>query len=692
MPAGWSYDTLLSSGTKESKRRIINTSSDIAQVKLLNRLLQNIGDTGSENAHQTAVVLADENLLVPALSSIPEGVNDINITMGYPLRQTSVYLLVRQLLDLQMNARTENEITRFSHREVLKILKNGVIVRLNNGAGSELLEEINEKNLLWIPSDRFTGSQVLSAVFRKADSPADLSGYLREILAMVLSVAENPDGDTGSISLQRNVRNEFIYRIILSLNRLDEIVNSPDIRLSVQTWARILDRLLRNQTVPFSGEPLSGIQIMGILETRTLDFKNLIILSVNEGVLPSVTAASSFVPFALREAFGMPSLNHQESIYAYHFYRLLHRAENVTFVYNSDSEGLRSGEMSRFLQQMKYDNKLAPEVITVSFEIQNPASVSDTLPHTEEHNQRLISRFTEKVKGTGRYISPSAINTWLNCRMKFYYRYVCGLEERERVTEEIDHAKVGTLLHSTIRSLYSDYIGKVLDSDTIERLSKNRELISSLISNNIIQQFGRDNHSIDKGNEFIIRNVVYVFINRILQTDKTAAPFRIISFEDLYMFPLTIKNNLGDLKLFIGGRIDRVDEKNGVVRIIDYKTGDVSDSINSLSDLFGDDRNKKDDAWLQTLVYCEMYLANKNDLKIMPSVYKLKRNPGPEDSEKLKISKTLTVKDYNDIRKEFLEYLNTTVRNIFNPDEPFTMTTDLWNKCSFCPYRKLCLR
>jgi hypothetical protein len=322
MPAGWSYDTLLSSGTKESKRRIINTSSDIAQVKLLNRLLQNIGDTGSENAHQTAVVLADENLLVPALSSIPEGVNDINITMGYPLRQTSVYLLVRQLLDLQMNARTENEITRFSHREVLKILKNGVIVRLNNGAGSELLEEINEKNLLWIPSDRFTGSQVLSAVFRKADSPADLSGYLREILAMVLSVAENPDGDTGSISLQRNVRNEFIYRIILSLNRLDEIVNSPDIRLSVQTWARILDRLLRNQTVPFSGEPLSGIQIMGILETRTLDFKNLIILSVNEGVLPSVTAASSFVPFALREAFGMPSLNHQESIYAYHFYRL----------------------------------------------------------------------------------------------------------------------------------------------------------------------------------------------------------------------------------------------------------------------------------------------------------------------------------------------------------------------------------
>jgi CRISPR/Cas system-associated exonuclease Cas4 (RecB family) len=469
-------------------------------------------------------------------------------------------------------------------------------------------------------------------------------------------------------------------------------VNSPDLKLSVQTWSRILDRLLRNQTVPFSGEPLSGIQIMGILETRTLDFKNLIILSVNEGVLPSVTAASSFVPFALREAFGMPSLNHQESIYAYHFYRLLHRAENVTFVYNSDSEGLRSGEMSRFLQQMKYDKKLAPEVITVSFEIQNPASVSDTVLHADEHNQRLISRFSENGKGTSRYISPSAINTWLNCRMKFYYRYVSGLEEREKVTEEIDHAKVGTLLHSTIKDLYSEYRGKVLDVKEIERLSSDRDLISSLISNNIIQHFGRGNHSLDKGNELIIRNVISVFIKRILQIDKTAAPIRIISFEDLYIFPLTVKNNGEDIKLMIGGRIDRIDEKNGVIRIIDYKTGEVIDSVSSVSDLFEDDRHKNLDAWLQTLIYCEMYLTDKPGLRIMPSVYKLKKNPGPEDSEKLRISKNLTVSDYHDVRKEFLENLNITIQKIFSIDEPFRMTLDKWSKCSYCPYRKLCLR
>ncbi len=169
--------------------------------------------------------------------------------------------------------------------------------------------------------------------------------------------------------VQRNIINEFIYRVVLSINRLETIVNNQEISFTSETYIRILDRMLRVQSVPFSGEPLTGIQIMGILETRALDFKNLIILSVNEGILPAVSAGSSFIPYSLREAFGIPSVNHQESIYAYHFYRLLQRAENVTFIYNSNSEGLRSGEMSRFLIQMKYDDALKPDFLDLSFEI-----------------------------------------------------------------------------------------------------------------------------------------------------------------------------------------------------------------------------------------------------------------------------------------------------------------------------------
>lgn len=691
MSAGWSYDTLLSSVSEKPVRRIINTSSDIAQVKLLPELISSLNGLTHENAHQTAVVLADENLLIPSLTSIPEEVTDINMTMGFPLRQTSIYVLVNQILDLQLNARTENEVTRFRHREVIKILKNSIIVEINKGTFDEILNEITEQNLLWIPSDRFSGSEMLSVIFRKVKDPMDVSNYLKEILLLVLSIPGNHGDDPRNVSLQRNVRNEFIYKIILTLNRLDEILKSPDITLTSETWVRILDRLLRNQTVPFSGEPLSGIQIMGILETRTLDFKNLIILSVNEGVLPSITSPSSFVPFALREAFGMPSLNHQESIYAYHFYRLLHKAENVTFVYNSDSEGLRSGEMSRFLQQMKYDKNLDPGVLTVSFGIRNPASIGDSIEHNQEHNKRLISRFAGEGKDK-RFISPSALNTWLNCRMRFYYRYVNGLVEKDKVTEEIDPAIVGTMLHAAVRKLYSDYVGKVLDINEIEKLSTNRDLIASLIGKTIIEHYGKQNGSLIKGNELIIKNVLTVFINRIFQIDKAAAPVRIISFEELLTFPLSVKCNEVDLTLLIGGRIDRIDNQNGVIRIIDYKTGEVNDSVSSVGALFNNDRNKNLDAWLQTLIYCETYLANKPDQKIIPSVYKLKKNPGSTDTDKLRIGKNLVIDDYHDIKAEFLEYLNMTVNKIFSPDEPFTMTSDSWSKCRYCPYRTLCLR
>ena len=186
-------------------------------------------------------------------------------------------------------------------------------------------------------------------VFTRPATTAMLSVYFRNILSLIASGNDHNESESGSKSTSGNIRNEFIYRVMLSLNRLETIVNRGDVTFSQETYMRILDKLLRVQSVPFSGEPLSGIQIMGILETRALDFKNLIMLSVNEGVLPAVSTGSSFIPFTLREAFGLPSINHQESIYAYHFYRLLQRAENVTFLYNSNSEGLKSGEMSRFL-------------------------------------------------------------------------------------------------------------------------------------------------------------------------------------------------------------------------------------------------------------------------------------------------------------------------------------------------------
>jgi CRISPR/Cas system-associated exonuclease Cas4 (RecB family) len=692
MPEDWSYDTFLSRNPGSVRRRIIETSSDVAQVKLLTDLINELPDLTTENAHQTAVILADENLLIPVLTSLPENIPDINITMGYPLRYTSVCSFVRHLLDMQRRSRIENGVIMFNCQDVINVIQDNLVSELLNEAGSEIIKEIVEKNLFWISSARLDRSDYLSLIFRKASSPVRLSGYLKEILTHIGSNDKGGGDDSAGASARRGIRNEFIYRIILSLNRLDTITGSPDIDITVDTWSRILDRLLKLQSVPFSGEPLSGIQIMGILETRTLDFKNLIILSVNESVLPAASASASFIPFTLREAFGLPSINHQESIYAYHFYRLLHRAEDVTFLYNSDSEGLRSGEISRFLQQMKYDPSLNPEFQNLSFEIKNQSSIGTSIERTGEHNLRLISRFSGDISGKKKYISPSAINTWLNCRMKFYYRYVNDLEEKERITEEIDPAKLGTLLHSAVKNLYEGFCGKVLGAGVIDEILTDKHNIATLIINTIRENFKRENDSVVAVNELIIRDVLMVFIERILQMDKITAPLTIVSFEDPVFFPVSMQSEVNYLKLLVGGKIDRVDIKDGTTRIIDYKTGRIADTIDSLAALFEEDRDKELDGWLQTLLYCEAYLTKVPGVSVIPALYKLKKTQGDQLSAMLRIMDGLIVEDYKDVRQEFLEYLLTVINVIFSAGEPFVMTKDVWNKCRYCPFRQLCER
>ena len=326
MPAGWNFRTFLSSGSTDVRRRVIDTSSDIAQVKLVPQLLSGLPDINNENAHHTAVVLADENLLIPMLTSLPEDFGDINITMGYPLKQTQVYTLIRGLMDLQRNSKIIDGIAQFAYRDVEGILKNSLISAFMSESSGKILAGIREAGILSIRADYFEENNPLRIIFSKPESPSMLSDYFRSILSLIASSGMRTYADEQDAKRNNNILNEFIYRVVLSINRLESISVSGEVSFSSDTYMRILDRILRTQSVPFSGEPLSGIQIMGLLETRALDFRNLIVLSVNEGILPSVSSpSSSFIPFSLREAFGLPSVNHQESVYAYHFYRLLQR-------------------------------------------------------------------------------------------------------------------------------------------------------------------------------------------------------------------------------------------------------------------------------------------------------------------------------------------------------------------------------
>ncbi len=690
MPSEWNYDTMLGKSAPVVMRRVIETSSDVAQVKLISGLISEIPGLTPENAYHTAVVLADENLLMPVLTSLPENMCDINITMGYPLRQTLVYTFVRHLMDLQRSAVTNNGVVVFDSGCVINILKHSLMGKIAPGENISLADELIKQNPARVQAARFSDSEKLSLIFRKCPDPVTLSGYIKDILSLI---ALNIDSKENIV--QRNIRNEFIYRIVLSVNRLESIINNPEISFTTDTYIRILDRMLRTQSVPFSGEPLSGIQIMGILETRALDFKNLIILSVNEGVLPAVSSSSSFIPFSLREAFGLPSVNHQESIYAYHFYRLLQRAENVTFAYNSNSEGLRNGEMSRFLIQMSYDKILKPDFMNLSFEIRSHNTIGSVIGRTSEHIQKLDSLYLNH--GAGKILSPSAINLWLNCRMKFYYRYVSGLKEPEKISGDIDPAMLGNILHEIMRSLYLDHCGKVLNTEISDRLLKNDELLQRSVNKAINDKFKSGEEGFVRGNELIVRDVLLTFIRRILKFDRTLNPLTILRLEDPVDFTLKISSDNNEFLVRTGGIADRIDVVKGITRIVDYKTGNVSEKLKSLNDLFADDRDKDHDGWLQTLIYCEAYLSGQKDNAVRPSIYKIKKMSGSTFSDQLRLkadrnSPEVFIDDYTKIRDEFVHGLKETIARIFNHGEPFIMTKDERMKCSYCPYRGLCLR
>jgi CRISPR/Cas system-associated exonuclease Cas4 (RecB family) len=694
MPSEWVYDTLLSAGSPAVRRRVFESSSDVAQVKILPELVNQLPDLSEETAHNTAIILADENLLMPVLTSLPENIGDINITMGYPIKHSLVYTLIRHLMELQRNASFTGETVRFGYKDVIGIMKHPLMAGFLSEADKAILNKITETNLLWVSLDHFAHSTDLEMVFTRPATSAMLSLYFKNILSLIASGNENKPDPSGNKSASQNIRNEFIYRVMLSLNRLETIVNRGDVFFSTETYMRILDKLLRIQSVPFSGEPLSGIQIMGILETRALDFKNLIILSVNEGVLPSASTGSSFIPFSLREAFRLPSFNHQESIYAYHFYRLLQRAENVTFLYNSNSEGLRTGEMSRFLVQMKYDSVLKPEFLDLSFEIKSHGTIGEKIERTEEHINQLNSQFLDK--NNVRILSPSAINTWLNCRMKFYYRYVNGLKEPEYLTKDIDPAMLGEILHNIMKKLYNDFIGEVLTKERIDLIIRDKPLLERTIINSIGEKFGGEAEMAVEGNELIIRDVLLAYVLKILRTDKSLAPFSILYLESAFSFPVSISS--GDLSTDVstGGKVDRIDIAEGVIRIVDYKTGSVADKISSIEGLFADDRKKDSDAWLQTLLYCEAFLMNNQGISLRPSVYKIKKLTASSDNDKLKIksdSKNETiVDDYQSVRYDFIKNLKSVIADIFSRDKPFVMTNDIRGKCSYCPYKRLCIR
>lgn len=435
----------------KKKIEVIGIPSGIGQAKqvcsILNELCKE-DEMSAEEALRTAVILPDEHLLIPVLNAIPEQIKRINVTMGYPLAGTPVASLMEYILALQKNIRYVDRRPVFYFRDVLPILNHRYISTTSPEVVSNLVKDISENNKIYISYDDLNKTPLLSILFTPVTAVETFSDYLINVLQELNKAVEggklkveSVNSDTeplstfnSQLSTINDIEQEFIFHYFATVNRMKEVMREANVEMKIDTYFRLLKRVTDTITIPFHGEPLSGLQIMGVLETRALDFDRLIILSMNEGIFPLRKAANSFIPYNLRRGFGLPTYEHQDSVWAYHFYRLIYRASHVSLLYDTRSNGLQTGEVSRFVHQLHYHYEEPIQNKLVVYNVSSSKTPALQVAKTEE----VMNRLADFRSGGTRAISASAVNTYLDCPLKFYFSVVEGIREEEEVSETIE--------------------------------------------------------------------------------------------------------------------------------------------------------------------------------------------------------------------------------------------------------------
>ena len=559
-----SFDVL----RKPKNVRFISASTENAQARYLPQWIKNNEKSaGGEESRtpssfkDTAVVLCNESLLLPVLHSIPAEVRDVNITMGFPLAQTPVYSFINALVELQTTGYHAGT-GRYTYETVLTLLKHPYTRQLSSHA--EALErQLTRDNRFYPLPSELKQDTFLEQVFTPQNGIAALCGYLTGLLREV-AVLYRQEKDVEDIFNQ--LYRESLFKSYTLVNRLLNLIETGELSsLHTDTLKRLLNRLLTSANIPFHGEPAIGMQVMGVLETRNLDFRNLIMLSLNEGQLPKAGGDSSFIPYNLRKAFGMTTIEHKNAVYAYYFYRLIQRAENVTLLYNTSSDGLNRGEMSRFMLQFLVES---PHDISLEYleAGQSPQQARKIEIHkTPEMLQQMFNAYDVHQRPQA-FFSPSALNAYLDCRLKFYYRYVAGLKAPDEVSAEIDSALFGTLFHRSAELVYAELTanGREIRKEDLERLLKDDVRLQAYVDNAFKEKFFHiplTEQPEYNGTQLIHSKVIASYLRQLLRNDLQYAPFRMEGMEQDVRETMEIDTPQGKLALQIGGTIDRLDSK-----------------------------------------------------------------------------------------------------------------------------------
>lgn len=678
------------------KVRYISSPTENAQARYISSWWKN--DVRKESAvpaeeeKQNAVVLCNESLLLPVLHSLPADVKNVNITMGFPLAQTPVFSFMDALLALQLEGYHSKE-GYFYYEQALAVLKHPYTRQLSPKA--EGLEKwLIQNNRFYPMPSQLQQDGFLEKAFTPHGPLPDLCQYLLEMVREV-SVLYRTEDQTHDIFNQ--LYQEALFKSYTLISRLSSLVDSGELSVRRDTFKRLLSRLLSAANIPFHGEPAIGMQVMGVLETRNLDFRNLLMLSVNEGQLPKSGGDSSFVPYNLRKAFGMTTLEHKNSVYAYYFYRLIQRAETVTLLYNNSSDGLNRGEMSRFMLQylVESDQSITHEYLGSG---QKPRQeIQITVQKEKALMEQFYNQYNAQVHPE-RIVSPSALNAYLDCSLKFYFRYLKNLTQPDEVSAEIDSALFGTIFHRTAELIYQDLTA------TSRRVEK--EDITKLLNDDVKLQnyvdkaFKDDFFHIDyaekssyNGTQLVHAQVIGFYIRQLLRHDLQYAPFEIYGMEQKVAEEVEIPTAYGSLKLKIGGTIDRLDAKEGILRIVDYKTGGSPKIPENIEQLFTPAEGRPGYIF-QTFLYASI-MSRKQTMKVAPSLLYIHRASSDSYSPVIEMGPSRKPKtpitDFSPYEKKFRERLMDLLKEIFNPDLPFTQT-EIRKNCDYCEFRQLCGR
>jgi CRISPR/Cas system-associated exonuclease Cas4 (RecB family) len=672
---------------------VVSVPSEVGQVKYLNTLL---GNVDANNAIENAIVLPDENLLMPLLNTIGGNSVPVNITMGYPLKNSAIYTLM--YIVMRMHRHSEGK-DYFLFEDINELMTHVYVRGISEKESDAVLKHMKNNNAFKITKEEIenlTKKSGLNKLFEinNGSSYEAILGSFYDIIGFVKDKMRNLE----------KTEKAFIDQYLQLLRDFDESVKEYKSLITDEaTFYYLIDKLISTSQVAFDGRPLEGIQIMGVLETRNIDFQNIYILSMNERIFPRRHFSKSFIPDIIRRGYGLSTTEHQDSIYAYYFYRLISRAEKVYLIYDSRDHNSKSGEPSRYITQLdKIYTKCNIKFSSVSIDVKTPDDVKISVKK-DDRIMKLINRYSysedrcdkddlvRKIddKEEVKCLSASSIKEYMECPLRFYFERVEDLSLEDEMSEFMDHGSFGSIIHQVVHELYSKNIGQPINIDAI---LKDNDEIKHQIKRAINKVFLHKKEEIDLekdlvGVNILMSSVIERYVKGILEYDKNSGnTYTFVQGEEKERFGWKLPSGrIVNLVLYI----DRVDRENGKLRIVDYKTGSDATGFKDINDLFDNDKDNKKKGMVQVLMYCDAYSQHHNiNDPIMPLIYKVTKL----DDSGVKIDKKqINKNNYNDVKGEFMGRLNAIIEEIFNKEVAFTQTNNIDN-CKYCKFTEFCHR